>query len=1174
MKTLLPKQIALSFLLILLFIFSKSIKAQEQCLDIDKYKQVSNTFSQNKLVSGDFNGDNKQDIAYYSYDFSGPIRIINGTAGNLMINDSISVSSYYAVSAPGDINGDGFDDLLISSGTEILIYNGSASGLPITPTNEIDLKELLNSTDSNIKGYVEKYRDINSDGAMDILVGAGIPNVNLGRLFLIQGGIDDLTIVTSFSGSDLGATFGLPIKNLGDLNGDGFIDIAANLGYQNNLTLFYGENDFFSSTRRNQIFVEDIFYYTSVNNVGDVNNDGFNDVVLSLPQNRKDPGAAFLFLGSASVVNEQPSLYIEDTLTDYFIADEFGRTSGPAGDVNGDGIDDFFVGGGRQNYTRIYFGKTDVSQIVSNVNIGISPYDMISAGDINGDGNNDWAASSSDPWLLKSMIYTVKGSSSGMTGVAACKASDLPLALSFWANSGKGAGDVNKDGYDDIVVGLTEVDRTFFDEIGQIEVVTGAPVGKGNDGMLFQPFNDYFGEQYGSGDFNGDGYSDVIGGRYGTRSVYVFYGSAEGIDNTIDVNLTEERMEGWGESLEAIGDLNNDGFDDFLSYGMNGMTLVLGASSGPYVFNGWNYGSFTAYKAGDGNNDGFADFFLKVPGGYGLFRGSANGPIMDPYISEFEVKFAGDVNSDGYDDMLTYNPINNSVGLLLGNASGYTNAGISILHSFKPTGIGDFNGDGFDDIAVASNLDSTEFFGGPSRVDIYLGTASGIQTSIFRTIRAQLKHNPLLPQPRVGDFNKDGREDLLVSGGFESWLVYGIGGVSNIVCPTETSIYADSSCMAEVNGVDPPGNPSLYKYSVTGYSIFEGMGSLNGKNLKAGTYFVTYSLLSDPQQQCTFTLRIRDTIAPKLVVPNPVVICNNNTMEANVPLLKIENNCQIASINYQLTGATTRTGTGLNASGSFNKGTTTVTWTVTDSSGNISTGTMNVTILEIFSVKIPKAYQINAQQSQENMIYLGYANNTLRLTAYEANSANHTYRWTTGDTTRYTRVRHDVPGRFKYSVFVTNEYGCRARADVFVKVVNIYCSNTGNISMCYNGSTVCVSPADVPAMVANGARLGKCGVRYQSNDMITAKEETNSVGALTLTASPNPSGYEFTLKIDGTKGKPYALRIINSVGSPVFMKQGITENIVRTGSSFQKGIYFAEVICGEERKVIKLLKVR
>jgi len=475
-----------------------------------------------------------------------------------------------------------------------LIFYGSVSGLQTTSTNAIDLKELLSSTDSNIKGYAEKYRDINSDGAMDILVSAGNLNINSGRLFILQGGNNDLTTVASFSGNDLGAAFGIPIKNVGDLNGDGYIDIAANLRYQNSVTFFYGGNDYFSSTRKNQIIVEDIYYYTSVNNVGDVNNDGFNDLILSLPQDRKEPGAAFLFLGTPTVINPQPSLYIEDTLTDYFIADGFGRTSGPAGDVNGDGFDDFFIGGGRQNYTRIYFGKSDVSQIVSNVNIGISPYDMIPAGDIDGDGNTDWAASITDSRRLTSIIATIKGSSQGMTGITACKMSDLPIALKFGADSGQGAGDVNNDGYDDIILGLTQVDRTFFDEIGQIEVVTGAPVGSGTGRMLFQSGYDFFGEQYGKGDFNGDGFSDVVAGNYARRSNYIFLGSAEGIDNIPDYNVMEPVNEGWGESIEDIGDLNNDGFDDYLSYGMNGMTLVLGASTGPYKFEGWNYDSFRA----------------------------------------------------------------------------------------------------------------------------------------------------------------------------------------------------------------------------------------------------------------------------------------------------------------------------------------------------------------------------------------------------------------------------------------------------------------------------------------------------------------------------------------------------------------------------------------------------
>jgi PA domain/PKD-like domain/Secretion system C-terminal sorting domain/Proprotein convertase P-domain/HYR domain len=114
-----------------------------------------------------------------------------------------------------------------------------------------------------------------------------------------------------------------------------------------------------------------------------------------------------------------------------------------------------------------------------------------------------------------------------------------------------------------------------------------------------------------------------------------------------------------------------------------------------------------------------------------------------------------------------------------------------------------------------------------------------------------------------------------------------------------------------------------------------------------GVSTVTYTAIdaAGNAKTCTFTVTVKDVTAPTLVCPAAQTLCKvaNNTY--TIPPMIQSDNCAIVSTTYKITGATSRTGSGTNASGLFNLGVSTITWTVKDSHGNTSTCTTVVTIV-------------------------------------------------------------------------------------------------------------------------------------------------------------------------------------------------------------------------------------
>ncbi|MBK7557678.1 MAG: HYR domain-containing protein [Chitinophagaceae bacterium] len=118
-------------------------------------------------------------------------------------------------------------------------------------------------------------------------------------------------------------------------------------------------------------------------------------------------------------------------------------------------------------------------------------------------------------------------------------------------------------------------------------------------------------------------------------------------------------------------------------------------------------------------------------------------------------------------------------------------------------------------------------------------------------------------------------------------------------------------------------------------------------NYLVGISTITYTAIDEAgnSRTCTFRVTVKDVTAPLLVCPPAETFCKvaNNTY--SIPALVQSDNCVIVSTTFKITGATSRTGSGTNASGIFNLGVSTILWTVKDSHGNISTCTTVITVV-------------------------------------------------------------------------------------------------------------------------------------------------------------------------------------------------------------------------------------
>ncbi|MCP3915751.1 MAG: hypothetical protein GY711_09365 [bacterium] len=359
---------------------------------------------------------------------------------------------------------------------------------------------------------------------------------------------------------------------------------------------------------------------------GDVNNDGFDDILCGTPSGNSGDGIVWVYSGfDASVLYTRVGS----------IGQGLGMAVAGVGDVDMDGFDDFAGSAPMQGSGRVVIWSGVDGSVIYDV-LGSGPGNdefgssIAGLGDLNGDMRDDYAIGAEvalNSSGVRSGVVTIH---SGLDG-SIIRTFDGDSNQDSFGSRIAAAGNVDGDGFTDLAIAARRDDDNGSAS-GSVRVVSPR-----NGTVFYTVFGDVGGDELGwaldgAGDVNMDGADDVIAGPRNEGYARIYSGTSGNVIRTLTGTV------GFGSSVAGVGDIDGDGFDDVvvgeqslgsapgkanLISGVDGDILF--ATDGGGQSGAQSYGSSVA-DAGDVTGDGIHDWIV---GANGVDFGAGNGGMIE-----------------------------------------------------------------------------------------------------------------------------------------------------------------------------------------------------------------------------------------------------------------------------------------------------------------------------------------------------------------------------------------------------------------------------------------------------------------------------------------------------------------------------------------------------------------